>query len=108
MKHFKNDVATLTRIYISDCSNVAITVALTLCTAMSSVTRHKFLSQQLLCRVPLDILSCALLFVKCAKEKQACILEIVSKYIIHLKITKYNNSMNKTGISVNFLLPLFI
>ena len=33
-----------------------------------------------------------------AKEKQDCILEIVSRYIIHLKITKYNNSVNKTGI----------
>ena len=33
-----------------------------------------------------------------ALENQDCIVEIVSRYIIHLKITKYNNSVNKTGI----------
>ena len=54
-----------------------------LCTAMSSVTRHQFLSQQLLCRVPLDVLSVPPFFVKRAKEKQDCVLEIVSRYIIH-------------------------
>ena len=32
------------------------------------------------------------------KENQDCILEIVTTYIIHLKITKYYNSVNKTGI----------
>ena len=37
---------------------------LTLCTPMSSVTRHQFLSQELLCRVPLDILSVPPLFVR--------------------------------------------
>ena len=65
---------------------------------MSSVTRHEFLSQELLCRVPLDILSCSPFVVKRAKENQDCILEIVSRYITHLKITKYNNSENKIDI----------
>ena len=37
-------------------------------------------------------------FVKRAKEKQDRILKIVSGFIIHLKIRKYNNSVNKTGI----------
>ena len=37
-------------------------------------------------------------FVKHVKENQDCIVEIISRYIIHLKITKYNNSANKTGI----------
>ena len=63
-----------------------------------SSTRHQFLSEELLCRVPLDILSFPPFFVKRAKENQDCILEIVSRYIIYLKITKYNNSVNKTGI----------
>ena len=58
---------------------------LTLCTRMS---RRQFLSQQLLCRVPRFF----------AKEEQNSILEIVSRCIIHLKIRKYNNSVNKTGI----------
>ena len=35
---------------------------------------------------------------KRAEETQNCILEIVSRYIIHLKITKYNNIVNKTDI----------
>ena len=70
---------------------------LTRCTPMSSVTRHQFLSQ-LLRRVPLDILSVSAFFMKRAKEKQDCILEIVSRYITHLKIIKYDNSVNKTGI----------
>ena len=35
-------------------------------------------------------------------------LEIVSRYTVHLKIRKYKNNANKTGISVNFFLPLFI
>ena len=61
---------------------------------MSNVTRHQFLSQELLCRVPA-------FFVKRAKEKQDCILEIVSRYIIRLKITKYNNNANKTGIKLS-------
>ena len=65
---------------------------------MSSAARHQFLSQELLCRVPLDVLSCPPFLVKRAKEKQDYILEIVSRYIIHLKITKYNNSVNKTAI----------
>ena len=73
---------------------------LTLCTRMSSVTRHQFLSQQLLCRVPP-------FFVKRAKEKQDCILQIVSRYIIHLKIRKYNNNVNKTGILSPFMLRPF-
>ena len=64
---------------------------LTSCTAMSSVTRRQFLSQEFLCRVPAFL-------VKRAKEKQDCILEIVSRYIVRLKITKYNNSVNQTGI----------
>ena len=75
-----------------------IQIALTLCTLMSSVTQHQFLSQKLLCRVPFDILSRSSFFVKRAKENQDYILEIVSRYIIHLKMTKYNNSVNKTGI----------
>ena len=58
-------------------------MALTVCTPLSSVTRRQFLSQELLCRVPLDILSCPPFFVKRAEEKQNCILEIVSRYIIH-------------------------
>ena len=78
--------------------NGQLFVTLTLCTPMSNVTRHQFLSQELLCRVPLDVLSVPAFFVKRAKEKQDCILEIVSRYIIHSKITKYNNSVNKTGI----------
>ena len=49
---------------------------LTLCTPMSSVTRRQFLSQELLCRV----------------------LEIGSRYIIRLKITKYSNSVNNISI----------
>ena len=53
---------------------------LTLYTAISTVTRRQFLSQQLLCRSQLT----------------DCNLKIVSRYIIHLKITKYNNSVNKT------------
>ena len=65
---------------------------------MSTPTRHQFLSQELLCRVALDILSVPPFFVERAKEKQDCILKIVSRYMIHLKIRKYNNSMNKTGI----------
>ena len=65
---------------------------------MSSVTRYQFLSQELLCRVPLEILPYPPIFVKRAKEKQDCILEIVSRYITRLRSTKYNNSMNKTGI----------
>ena len=59
---------------------------------MSSVTR------ELLCRIPLDILSDPPFFVKRAKENQDCILEIISRYIIRLEIIKYNNSVNKTGI----------
>ena len=69
---------------------------------MSTVPRHQFLSQEFLCRVPLDILPVPFFFffffVKRAKENQDCILEIVSRYIIHLKITKYNDSVDKTGI----------
>ena len=42
------------------------------------------------------------------EEKQDCIVEIVSRNIIHLKIRKYNDTVNKTGIWVNFFLPLFI
>ena len=75
-----------------------IKIVSNLCTATSSGTRHQFLSQKFLCRVPLDILSFSPVFAKRAKEKQDCILEIVSRYIVHLKITKYNNSVNKTGI----------
>ena len=48
---------------------------------MSSMTRNQILSQQLLYQVPP-------LFVKRAKEKQHCILEVVSRYIVHLKIGK--------------------
>ena len=62
-----------------------------LCTSISSVTQRQFLPQKLLCRV-------LAVFVKCAKEKQDYIPEIVSRYMVHLKITKYNNSVNKTGI----------
>ena len=58
---------------------------------MPSVTRHQFLSEELFCRV-------AAFFLKRATEKQDCILEIVSGYIIRLKITKYKDSVNKTGI----------
>ena len=61
---------------------------------MSSVTRHQFLSQELLCRVPP-------FFVKRAKEKLDCTLRIVSRYIIHGCITKYNYSENKTGIRLS-------
>lgn len=64
---------------------------LTLCTTMSTVTRRQFLSQQLLCRSKLT----------------DCNLKIVSRYIIYLKITKYKNSVNKTGIlRLGFLLCL--
>ena len=65
---------------------------------MSNVTQRRFLSEELLCRVPLDVLSVPAVFVKRAKENQHCIREIVSRYIIHIKITKYNNSVNKTVI----------
>ena len=58
---------------------------------MWSVIRHQFLPQQLLCRV-------SAFFVKRAIEKQNCILETVSGYIIYLKIRKYNDSVKKTGI----------
>ena len=45
--------------------------------------------------VPLDIVSVPDFLVK---EKQDCILEIVSRYMIHLKIRKYNDSGDKTGV----------
>ena len=61
---------------------------LTLCTPMSSVTQRQCLSQELLCRDPPDIPLCPPISVKRAKENQDRILEIVSRYIIHLKITK--------------------
>ena len=64
---------------------------------MSSVNRHQFLSQELLCRV-------SPFFVKRAKEKQHCNLEIVSTYMIHLKVTKYTNSVNKTGCWESWIL----
>ena len=70
---------------------------LTLCTSMSSVTRHQFLSQELFSRAHSTFFHVHL-FLWNVKENQYCILEIVSRYIIHLKITKYNNSVNKTGI----------
>ena len=35
------------------------------------------------------------------KEKQVCILEILSRYIIHLKITKHSDSANKSGIPLS-------
>ena len=79
-------------------SNSVTKRLLTFCTPMSSVTRNQFLSQKFLCRVPLDVLSVPPLFMKRAEEKQDFMLEIVSRYIIHLKITKCNNSLNKTGI----------
>ena len=65
---------------------------------MSNVTQHQFLSQEFLCHVLLDILTVPFFFVKRAKENQDCIVEIVSRYIIDLKITQCNNSVNKTGI----------
>ena len=65
---------------------------------MSSVTRHQFLFRKILRRVLLDILPVPPFLAKRAKENQDCNLEIVSRYIIHLKITKYNNSVNETGI----------
>ena len=71
---------------------------LTFCIPVWSVTRHQFLSQKLLCRVPLDILSDPPFLVKRAKKSQDCILEVVPRYTIHLKITRYDNSVNKTGI----------
>ena len=54
----------------------------------------------LLCRVFLsrEFLCPTFFFVKRAKEKQNRILKIVSGFIIHLKIRKYNNSVNKAGI----------
>lgn len=48
--------------------------------------------------VPFDIVSVAAFFVESAKEKQDSILEIVSRYIVRLKVRKYNNSGKKTGI----------
>lgn len=73
-------------------------LGLTFCTLASSVGRRRFLSHELLRRVPLDLLSCPAFFVKRAKEKEDCRLEIVSGCIVHLKIAKYNDSVNKTGI----------
>ena len=69
---------------------------------MSSATRHEFSSQELLCRVPPSL-------VKRAKEKQDWMLEIVSRYIVHLKIIKYNNSATKTLVfkRISFFLYLF-
>ena len=50
-------------------------------------------------RVQLDILFVPPFFVKHVKENRDCILEIVSRYIICLKITKHNtHSVNKTGV----------
>ena len=66
---------------------------LTLCTPMSSATLV-FISAS----VPLDIVSVPDFLVKTVKEKQDCILEIVSRYMIHLKIRKYNDSGDKTGV----------
>lgn len=48
--------------------------------------------------VPFDIVSVAAFFVEPVKEKQGSILEIVSRYIVRLKVRKYNNSGKKTGI----------
>ena len=55
---------------------------------MSSVTQRQCLSQELLCRDSPDIPLCPPISVKRAKENQDRILEIVSRYIIYLKITK--------------------
>ena len=45
-------------------------LGLTFCTLTSSPSRHQFLSEELLCRVPLDVRSCAPFFAKRAKEKE--------------------------------------
>ena len=65
---------------------------------MWSVTRHQLYLRSSFVESHLTFIHVHLFFVKRAKENQNCILEIVSRYIIHLKITKYNNSVNKTGI----------
>ena len=76
---------------------------------MSSMTQHQLLSQELLYRVPLIVLSVPPFFLKREKENQDCILEIVSRYIIHFKITKCNNSVNKAYLFkwICFFLYLF-